>query len=69
VGDRLFCVTSDGAGYGLWVSSDGGVSWAEVVLPVGPVSGPESSVTVAGVGARVVLVVDDGVNARLFSAE
>jgi hypothetical protein len=45
------------------------VSWAEVVLPVGPVSGPESSVTVAGVGARVVLVVDDGVNARLFSAE
>ena len=68
VGDRLFCVTSDGAAYAVWVSSDGGASWAEVALPAGPVAGPESSMTVAGVGSRVVLVVDDGVGARLFSA-
>jgi hypothetical protein len=69
VGDRLFVVTSDGAAYGVWVSPDGGASWSEVVSPVGSVVGPESSVTVAGVGSRVVLVVDDGSGARLFSAE
>jgi hypothetical protein len=66
VGDRLFCVTSDAAGYAVWVSPDGGASWAEVRSPAGPVAGPESSVTVAGSGARVVLVVDDGVDVRLF---
>lgn len=69
VGRRLFAVTSDGSGFAVWASDDGGARWAPVGLPAATPAGPENAMVVAGGGGRAVLVSDDGVGGRVYSAE
>jgi hypothetical protein len=65
----LFCATSDGDSYALWLSPDGGVSWRPVRLPAGLPARIETSVAVSGDGRRLLLVSDDGAAGRIYSAE
>jgi hypothetical protein len=67
-GERLLCVTSDGASYSLWESSGAGASWRPVRLPAGGAVRPESALVVAAMGDRVVLVADDTTGVRVFAA-
>ncbi|HEU4349150.1 MAG TPA: hypothetical protein VFR35_15350 [Actinoplanes sp.] len=68
-GDRLFCVTTDGASYFLWVSDDGGAGWRAAALPVAVPARAESAVVVAGDGqGRAVLLSDDGADGRIYVA-
>jgi hypothetical protein len=69
VGRQLFAVTADRAGYAVWVSDDGGARWAPVGMPSAMPAGPENAVVVAGAGGRAVLVSDDGISGRLYTAE
>jgi hypothetical protein len=68
-GDRLFCATSDGAAYALWMSADGGAHWRPVALPGTPAARTETAVAVSGDGSRLVLVSDDAAAGRIYSAE
>jgi hypothetical protein len=68
-GGRLFCVTTDGSAYALWVSDDSGSAWRPAGLPGAvPVAG-ESALAVAGGQGRVVLVSDDGADGRIYVTE
>jgi hypothetical protein len=68
-GRWLVVSTDDGAGYGLWLSSDGGRTWRAGALPAGQRSGGDRSMVVAGLGARVLLAADDAVHARVWIAD
>jgi hypothetical protein len=68
-GRWLVVSADDGAGYGLWLSSDGGRSWRAGALPAGQGSGGDRSMVVAGMGTRVLLTVDDAVHARVWIAD
>ncbi|MEV0605534.1 hypothetical protein AB0I61_04060 [Polymorphospora rubra] len=64
----LLVVAWDGARHGLWVSPDAGESWRPMSGPDDlPVGGDRSAGVAAGAG-RVVLVVDDGREGRLWVA-
>ncbi|MEU7902464.1 hypothetical protein [Actinoplanes sp. NPDC049118] len=68
-GAELFCVTSDGVAHTLWTSADGGGAWRPVVLPVAVPAGADRAVAVAGEAGgagRLLMVVDDGVRARVY---
>ena len=67
-GDRLFCVTTDGKAYSLWVSDDGGAGWRAAAVPVPVPARAETALVVAGDRDRVVLVSDDGAESRIFTA-
>lgn len=68
-GDRLFCVTSGGDGYALWLSADLGSTWRPVSLPVGFAPSAVTSMAVSGDGRRLVLLSDDGVSGRIYLSE
>jgi hypothetical protein len=68
-GRSLFCVTSDGGSHGLWVSADGGGDWRPAALPAPAGVRPEQAVAVAGAGDRVLLVLDDGTQGRIYLSE
>ena len=66
---RLFCVTTDGSAYGLWVSDDAGGRWRPVAAPVEVPAVAESALVVAGGGSRVVVLSDDAEVGRIHVAE
>jgi hypothetical protein len=68
-GGRLFCVTTDGSSYGVWVSDDAGSGWRPVAAPVEVPAVAESALVVGGGGGRVVALSDDGVVGRIHVAE
>ncbi|MBW6434045.1 hypothetical protein KZ829_09880 [Actinoplanes hulinensis] len=68
-GSRLVVSAGDGVGYALWVSSDGGVSWGRVEPPVVVGARPEVALSVTAGGGRLVLVADDGVTGRVYTAD
>jgi hypothetical protein len=68
-GDRLFCVTSDGDAYALWMSADAGRNWRPVALPAGVPARAGTSVAVSGDGSRLLLVSDDSAAGRIYAAE
>ncbi|MFG2055910.1 hypothetical protein ACGFI9_17970 [Micromonospora sp. NPDC048930] len=65
--DGAFAVVAGGATGAGWFSPDGG-RWSPVVLPAGVPAGADRSVAVAGSGDSVVLLVDDGSRASVWSA-
>jgi hypothetical protein len=68
-GGRLFCVTTDGAAYALWVSDDAGAAWRPAGLPRAVPAVAESALAVAGAGGRAVLLSDDGADGRIYVSE
>lgn len=60
VGGALLAVTGDGAGRAVWMSTDGGVSWRSVRVPLTVVDGGDTALTVAGGDDRLLLLADDG---------
>ncbi|WP_420118744.1 hypothetical protein [Micromonospora sp.] len=59
VGGALVAVTGDGAGRAAWVSTDGGVSWRSVRVPLTVVDGGDTALTGAGGDDRLLLLADD----------
>lgn len=68
VGGRLICVTSDGVGHAVWTSTDGGVTWGAVAVPVAVPARAEQIATVVGTQDRLLLAVDDGSGGEIYSA-
>jgi hypothetical protein len=68
-GGRLFCVTTDGSSYRLWVSDDAGAGWRAAGVPVAVPAAAESALVVAGAAGRVVLLSDDGADGRIHVSE
>ncbi len=68
-GDRLWCVTTDGSAYALWVSDDAGAVWRPAGVPVAVPAVAESALVVAGGEGRAVLVSDDGIDGRVYVTE
>ncbi|MEV7229262.1 hypothetical protein AB0M79_19885 [Polymorphospora sp. NPDC051019] len=64
----LLVVTWDSGRHGLWVSPDAGDSWRALSGPDDLPAGGDRSAGVAASGGRVVLVVDDGREGRLWVA-
>ncbi|GHJ06725.1 hypothetical protein TPA0907_10920 [Micromonospora humidisoli] len=60
VGGALVAVTGDGVGRAVWVSTDGGVSWRSVRVPLPVADGGDTALTVAGGDGRLLLLADDG---------
>ncbi|WP_194822263.1 hypothetical protein [Micromonospora sp. S-DT3-3-22] len=60
VGGALVAVTGDGAGRAVWMSTDGGVSWRSVRVPLTVVDGGDTALAVAGGDDRLLLLADDG---------
>ena len=67
VGARVVVASQDGKTCALWVSSDHGASFVPVNLPGRFPAGADSGLAVAGDASQVLLVGDDGVNARLWT--
>ena len=68
VGTRLYAVTSDGARYDVWESTDVGETWRPVATPVAAPAGPDRSTTVAGDGRQLLIIIDDGQGSRGWTA-
>ncbi|MEQ4304296.1 hypothetical protein ABNF97_23420 [Plantactinospora sp. B6F1] len=68
-GGRLLVATSDGIKHALWSSDDGGVTWRAVSSPVAMPAGVYQDVVLRGDERRLVLVVDDGEQSRLWWSE
>ncbi|MFJ8686943.1 hypothetical protein [Micromonospora wenchangensis] len=60
VGGALVAVTGDGAGRAVWMSTDGGVSWRSVRVPLTVVDGGDTALAVADGDDRLLLLADDG---------
>ncbi|MEV6692979.1 hypothetical protein AB0M35_16055 [Micromonospora sp. NPDC051196] len=65
--DRVVMASIDADGYRLWCSTDGGVSWRAVALPMEVPSG-ETALVVALQGDRLMVFVDAGVGSRAWWA-
>ena len=68
-GSTLWAVTTDGSAYATWRSTDAGAGWHPVPLPGPMPPGAETSVVLASGDARVVLITDDGIGARIYWTE
>ncbi|WP_410810862.1 hypothetical protein [Micromonospora sp. 067-2] len=67
-GGDLLAMTVGARDHQLWQSVDGGGSWASVALPVDTPAGGDTSATIAVLDARMVVAVDGGAAAALWSA-
>ena len=65
---HVYAAVSDGSGYQLWSTADGG-SWRRLDVPVRLPAGPGRRLLVAGDGARLLLGAQDGRTARLWLAQ
>ncbi|MBX7264616.1 hypothetical protein KIF24_00100 [Micromonospora sp. Llam7] len=63
---RVMAVVSDGERYGGWLSTDGGDGWRPVELPAAAPVGAGRAVSLAAVGQRWWLAVDDGTGTSLW---
>ncbi|MDG4796638.1 hypothetical protein [Micromonospora sp. WMMD1082] len=63
---RVMAVVSDGRRYGGWLSVDRGDGWRAVDLPVAAPVGADRGVSLAAVGRRWWLAVDDGTRTSLW---
>jgi hypothetical protein len=60
-GGRLWAAATDGREHRVWGSPDGGRTWRGVRLPIAlPAGGADRTMTVAGAGADLLLLADDG---------
>ena len=64
IGTRLYAVTSDGATFSMWESTDVGESWHAVEPPAPAPSGPDRSTTTVGDERQLLVIVDDGRGSR-----
>ncbi|MEH1168832.1 hypothetical protein V6V47_25940 [Micromonospora sp. CPCC 205539] len=67
-GAVLLAMTLGAADHRLWRSDAGGTSWVSVVLPIQAPAGGDTSATVAVLDGRVVIAIDGGTAATLWSA-
>ncbi|MGX7675141.1 hypothetical protein [Plantactinospora sp. DSM 117369] len=66
-GDGLLAAVSDGASYSLWSGADEGRGWRPVTGPVPMPAGANRDVSVFAVADQVLLAVDDGREAAVWS--
>jgi hypothetical protein len=68
VAGRLLAVTTDGATYTAWQSTDRGTSWRRVTLPLPAPASADQVSTAYGLDDQVVLVIDDGTASHVWTA-
>ncbi|MEV0157546.1 hypothetical protein AB0H57_28000 [Micromonospora sp. NPDC050686] len=67
-GGTIWAATTDGFAHAVWRSVDGGDAWRPVALPGPAPAGAERAVALFGVGADLLLLIDDGERGRVFQA-
>ncbi|MCO1597780.1 hypothetical protein M8C17_21750 [Micromonospora sp. RHAY321] len=67
-GGELLAMTVGARDHQLWRSADGGTTWASVTLPIDVSAGGDTSATVAVLDGRMMIAIDGGTAAALWSA-
>jgi hypothetical protein len=68
LGGTAYAAVSDGRAHRLWRSTDAGATWGEIVAPGPTTAGSGRATALAAADGRIVLVLDDGNAAGLWSA-
>jgi hypothetical protein len=67
-GSRMLVAAGDGSAFGLWVSDDRGARWRSAAMPRPVTAVAGSSLAVAAGPGLFVLLADDGVTGRVYTA-
>jgi hypothetical protein len=67
LGGTAFAAVSDGRTHRLWQSKDGGTTWVEIIEPGPATAGSGRATALAGTNGQIVLVLDDGNGAGLWT--
>jgi hypothetical protein len=67
-GSGVVAAVSDGTGYGLWASPDGG-RWRQLSVPVSPTTGGERTMTAIGSATQLLLLTDNGKSGTAWLAD
>jgi len=65
-GDRIVAVTTTGATWRLWYSTDGSRSWQELTAPTATPAGADQVTVAAAGGGQLLILVDDASSVRAW---